>query len=318
MTDSAHSSFRTPNWARKALLAAGIYNVLWGAWVVLFPGHWFSILGIESPRYPELWQCIGMIVGCYGVGYLIASFHPVRFWPITIVGLLGKVLGPIGFIWALIQGSLPPGFGWMILFNDLIWWVPFTGILVIAYEYYLGDLGVEVTGDISLLERIRTFHGKQLHEQSFDEPVMLIFLRHAGCTFCREALSDISKIQEKLKKRKVTPVFVHMSDGQRFEELLAEYKLEGIDHMSDPKKELYRAFELKRGTWFELFGKEVWQRGWQAAVIDKLGVGWLDGDGFQMPGVFLLEHGEVTFGLRHSNAAERPDYLEIANTATAQ
>jgi small multidrug resistance pump len=49
---------------------------------------------MELPRYPDIWQCVGMIVGVYGVGYLIAAFDPLRHWPVILVGLLGKVLGP--------------------------------------------------------------------------------------------------------------------------------------------------------------------------------------------------------------------------------
>ena len=81
---------------RYILLAAGIYNIVWGAFVVLFPGAIFSWLDMPQPNYPQFWQCIGMIVGVYGIGYAIAAFDPVRHWPIVLVGFLGKVLGPAG------------------------------------------------------------------------------------------------------------------------------------------------------------------------------------------------------------------------------
>ena len=41
---------------------------------------------------------MGMIVGVYGIGYLIAARDPRTHWPIVLVGLLGKVFGPIGFV----------------------------------------------------------------------------------------------------------------------------------------------------------------------------------------------------------------------------
>jgi hypothetical protein len=65
----------------------------------------------------------------YGVGYWIAASDPVRFWPLVLVGLLGKILGPIGFLQAIVAGRLPLSLGWTILTNDLIWWVPFGIIL---------------------------------------------------------------------------------------------------------------------------------------------------------------------------------------------
>jgi hypothetical protein len=70
-----------------------------------------------------------MIVGVYGLGYLVAAGDPVRHWPIVLVGLLGKVFGPIGFAWAVWQGRLPLAFGATIVFNDLIWWAPFAALL---------------------------------------------------------------------------------------------------------------------------------------------------------------------------------------------
>jgi len=116
-------------WMRTTLRAAGIYNVSWGALAILFPHHFFSLFGLASPAYPELWQCIGMIVGVYGVGYWIAARNPLAHWPIVLVGLLGKIFGPIGFAQALIIGRFPLRFGVNILFNDLIWWIPFGLIL---------------------------------------------------------------------------------------------------------------------------------------------------------------------------------------------
>jgi hypothetical protein len=63
----------------------------------------------------------------------------------------------------------------------------------------------------------------------------------------------------------------------------------------------------------QLFGWRVWLRGFQAGIMKGHGVGMLVGDGFQMPGVFLLFHGEVINAYIHQNASDRPDYLKIAD-----
>ena len=112
-------------WASRWLWAAGIYNLAWGTLVIVWP-HWlFDLVGAERINYPEIWQCVGMIVGVYGIGYLIAAGDSRTHWPIVLVGLLGKVLGPIGFLIALMRGTFPPLFGLTILTNDLLWWIPF-------------------------------------------------------------------------------------------------------------------------------------------------------------------------------------------------
>ena len=116
------------------LIAAGIYNLAFGVFAIAFPTSMFHLLDMEPPRYLELWQCIGMIVGVYGVGYLIAAFDPVRHWPIVLVGFLGKALGPIGMAWAIAAGRLPVSFGLANVTNDLIWLVPFALVLRHAYR----------------------------------------------------------------------------------------------------------------------------------------------------------------------------------------
>ena len=82
---------------KRFLQIAGIYNLAWGASVILFPNLAFDLAGMTRPLYPMIWQCVGMIVGVYGIGYLIAATDPLRHWPITLIGLLGKIFGPIGF-----------------------------------------------------------------------------------------------------------------------------------------------------------------------------------------------------------------------------
>ena len=122
-----------PKWMGHWLRLAAIYNVLWGAFVVLFPKLQFEWFGMEIPHYLGFWQCIGMIVGVYGLGYWWAARNPLRHWPIVAVGLLGKIFGPIGFLQSILTGKLPFIFGINIIFNDLIWWPSFFLIMKAAY-----------------------------------------------------------------------------------------------------------------------------------------------------------------------------------------
>ncbi|MBL8815365.1 MAG: hypothetical protein JNL58_05000 [Planctomyces sp.] len=125
-------------WHGTVLRAAAIYNILWGVAAILFPSALFRWAGVEPlPNYPELWQCIGMIVGVYGVGYWIAAGDSIRHWPIVLVGLLGKIFGPIGFAQAILLDRFPLKMGVTILTNDLIWWVPFVLILLHARKVSL-------------------------------------------------------------------------------------------------------------------------------------------------------------------------------------
>ncbi len=80
------------------------------------------------PDPAAVWQAIGMFVLVFAPGYYWVARWPECNYPFAVVGLLGKVLGPIGFLWAAAGGQLPWAFGWAILTNDVIWWplfVPF-------------------------------------------------------------------------------------------------------------------------------------------------------------------------------------------------
>ena len=133
-----HSQISLPRsgrpWMRWWLLAAAAYNLLFGAWVIAFPNALFNWAGMAPPTYPEIWQCVGMIVGVYGIGYAIASADPLRHWPIILVGFLGKIFGPLGFAQALYLERLPLKFGAILLTNDLLWWLPFGLILWHAWR----------------------------------------------------------------------------------------------------------------------------------------------------------------------------------------
>ncbi len=121
-------------WMGTALKAAAIYNIIWGLWVVLFPLHFFELTGMAKPTYPVIWQGMGMVIGLYGLGYWWASYDAIRHWPIIAVGLLGKVFGPIGFFINYFMGLVPAAFGFTLITNDLIWWIPFFLILKATHK----------------------------------------------------------------------------------------------------------------------------------------------------------------------------------------
>ena len=299
-----------PAWLRRTLILAGLYNIFWGAWVILFPSSLFAIMDLPSPTYPAIWQCVGMIVGVYGIGYLIAARDPLTHWPIILVGLLGKVLGPIGFVYAsLITGELPIQFIWTIIPNDLIWWVPFTMMLVLAAKYHQG---LNDTGDATMnlqdaMQSHHDQHGTTLADLSDQSPVMLVFLRHLGCTFCMETLQDLRAQRGQIEASGIRPVLVHMSDDAAAQRQFAKYTLDDLSRISDPDQDLYRAFELKRGSLWQLVGPRVWFQGIRAMFRGN-GVGKLQGDGFQMPGVFIVHKGKIVQSFKHTAAGDRPEY----------
>jgi len=308
----------SPRWMTHVMWAAAIYNLTWGAWVVLRPLDLFKWTGAALPLYPSIWQCVGMIVGVYGIGYAIAASDPVRHWPITFVGLLGKIFGPIGFVWMLLTttqgepGSLPLSWGWTIVFNDLIWWIPFAAVLNQAAKISADPRETDVISVAAANARSVDQRGRSISDLSQGQSLLIVFLRHSGCTFCREALQDLKQQRATIEATGVKIAIVHMSDEADGAAMMSGYGLEDVSRISDPTCSLYRAYELQRGTTSQLLGPSVWWRGFVAAIVNRHGLGPLGGDGFQMPGAFLVRDGQLIRSYRHQTAADRPDYCELA------
>lgn len=160
------------------------------------------------------------------------------------------------------------------------------------------------TNDIDLL--------KMTHEQ----PVLLVFLRHFGCTFCREALSDLSKIDHQISDLGVKIAFVHMVDKQTASEHLSSFKFGDNPHIGDPEKQLYQFFGLTKGRFRQLYGLSVMMRGFKAGVLDGHGHAFRSiGDVDQMPGLFMLDKGSIIRSHIYQLSSDRPDYLEFIEFA---
>jgi peroxiredoxin len=172
------------------------------------------------------------------------------------------------------------------------------------------------TNTEDMLQIMKTNTGQTLWDLTHEQPVMLVFLRHFGCTFCREALSDISKKRKTIEEQGTRLVFVHMSDNEIAERYFNRYDLEGATHISDPDCKYYASFGLTKGSFNQLFGLSTWIRGFSAGVMEGHGIGSQLGDGFQMPGVFIISEGRVLEKFIHKLASDRPDYMKLAECCT--
>jgi hypothetical protein len=253
-----------------------------------------------------------MIVGVYGLGYLIAARDPLRHWPIVLVGLLGKILGPIGFLDAALRGQLPWSMGATILTNDLLWWIPFSMILWHAARAAQPAPPEGAVSLVTALDGLLDDQGRTLRALTNERPTLAVLLRHSGCTFCRQTLSDLAKWQHEFVKSGVGLCVVGMTASADELRLYGhKYGLTSASWCADSDRLLYRALELGRGSFLQLFGPRVWIAGVWAAFRGH-GIGKLEGDGFQMPGAFVIHRGQVVRSYRHATAADRPDLKDFA------
>jgi len=163
--------------------------------------------------------------------------------------------------------------------------------------------------DKNILQMMQTNKGEDIHSISQSQPVLLVFLRHFGCVFCKEALDDLSKMVDKFDLKKVKLVLVHMAEPALADQYFKNYKLSNASRVSDPDLNFYTRFGLLKANFSQLYGLSSWmrgfslqQKGFKSELAKQLG------DHTQMPGIFTIRNGVVVDAYIHKKASEQPDY----------
>lgn len=146
--------------------------------------------------------------------------------------------------------------------------------------------------------------GESLLDASHSRLLVLVFLRHFGCTFTRQLLRGLEELQHSATDMGGELVLVHMLKSGEEIRYLGSHG--DVARIADPRCKLYRAFGLGRGGLLELFGPRVWWLG-AIAIFKGCGVGHLAGDGLQMPGAFLFRDGNIISAQRAKSASDMPD-----------
>jgi len=165
----------------------------------------------------------------------------------------------------------------------------------------------------STLASIHTESGANLLALAEASPVLLVFLRHFGCPFCRKTISDVAVLQRELADRGVRPVFVHLGTSEIATKHFEYYGLGGVERIHDPGAAIYQlpAFALSRQhpLWSTLNPVVFWA--WLKRALVKHGIGMIQGDGHQMPGIFFLKGPRIVRRFVHRNISDEPDYLSL-------
>ena len=162
---------------------------------------------------------------------------------------------------------------------------------------------------------IYTNENQNLYELSNKKNVLLVFLRHFGCVFCRESLKELGKLKDWIESQNTELVFVHMTEHAIAELYFEQFNLEGVQHISDPGCDYYQRFRLVKGTFNQLFGLQNMIRGFEVTLKGTFISLKQVGDGFQMPGIFLLKNGAIHSSFIHKYASDKPNYKNIVKQA---
>lgn len=157
------------------------------------------------------------------------------------------------------------------------------------------------------LDALRDDSGRTMRQITDERPTLAVLLRHAGCTFCRQALSDLAQSRAAISEHGLAIAVIGMSDSTGPLRRLGErYGVADVAWIADPQRLMYRALEIGRGRFRQLFGPRVVWSGLVAALRGH-GIGRIQGDPFQMPGTAIIHRAVVLRQYVHQTAADIPD-----------
>ena len=119
-----------PRWLSVSLGLSSVHSILWGLFIIVMPLTASRVYGFDTPpRDTFLWQGVGLVIILFGIGYAIAALDPFRHWAVVLIGLLAKVIGPMGMIIAVARDEVSSGVLRLLPVNDVMWWIPFAVIV---------------------------------------------------------------------------------------------------------------------------------------------------------------------------------------------
>jgi peroxiredoxin len=274
------------------------------------------MLGLGPVHPPAVWYALLGAIALGGSVLLIAALDPSRYWPLILLSAAAKCgafAGTLLFVWL---GELARRVLVLSTVNDVFWAVLLGAVLFAVHEGTLSRRRCISSEILDLALRTRTNVGVSLEELSRLSPILLVFLRHSGCMFCREALSDLAEKRKEIEANGTRLVLVHMGTEGQGNRLFEKYGLVHATRIDDPRRTLYRAFGLPRGTMDMFLSPKLWVRTFQAAVLGGNRMGRCTGDVFQLPGAFLLYYGQLVRCYRHQSPSDRPDYMALVTGAS--
>jgi len=307
------------NRINASIFISAIYFIAWSVVVMIKPTL-LSAVVIGNANTPLVfWDFLGLITGVMGISLFIAAFDPYKHWLIIFMATLFHVSIMCGFFAGVQKGWFTDVYLPFLFFNHLIWLIPNGIVLFGVYRRSLETdalLMSTFNSEDYPLEIFETTKGIGMDKLAHNRSVLLVFLRHFGCPFCKESLMNLAALRAQLEAEDTCIVLVYMVDEQTAQQYLVPYHLEDLHQVSDPEEIFYKSFQLRRGTFRQLFGWKVWMRWVQLGVRKQLFNTSPAGDVSQMPGVFLLRDGKIIRQYVHSSVADSTDFTMFLNVAT--
>ncbi len=151
----------------------------------------------------------------------------------------------------------------------------------------------------------------RLSELWQQQPIVLVFVRHSGCTLCLDHAVVMREAYPEIQAAGAEVVLVTMDNPMRLHAFKEHWRLPFVC-LADSRQEGYRAFHCPRGSWLAVAGPAMWWRAIKS--LFRHGAGLVRGDPKQLPGSFVIDReGTLRFAHRSRHSADwaSPDQLLI-------
>jgi peroxiredoxin len=141
------------------------------------------------------------------------------------------------------------------------------------------------------------------------DPLVVVFLRHLGCTFCRTQVIELRNRYGEFREKGSEVVCVAMGSpkvGQAFR-LMFHLPFPML-MTADTDTSAYDLYGLPKGRLSQLLGFGSWIGGLRAIpILGRRIVGRLIGDGTQLAGTFIIDQsGTIRLAYRSKSASDNP------------
>jgi hypothetical protein len=106
---------------RFVLRFAGTFNLLAGAYMIIFYHEGYKMVGAPKPELVLPVQIMGILVAMFGVGYHCVASRPVQNRDLLMLGLLSKAICAAAALLYVLDGQLPAWFAIVVFLADIIW-----------------------------------------------------------------------------------------------------------------------------------------------------------------------------------------------------
>ena len=292
-----------PRWTRNVLALAAIYYLILGLSAIFWPRSWYVVSGLYPVNAEVVMAALGATLLAFSLTALMALFLARSQWGLVAVLLAHNLFDLCIVVSEISAGGLGIFSGVVFALVDFGWIVALSAVLITLYRLGRAAPSSEISLETALA--LKPIDSPQtLGELSSEKPLLLILVRHAGCTFCRSHLATLVAEQAQILEKGYRIAVASMSPPEEIDTLRKDYPLPEALFVSDPERRLYRALGATQGSLLQLFGpKELW-RGIVKGDLFKHGLGEVSGDPTQLGGTFIIQNGTVVFSKPASSASE--------------